>query len=235
MCILSYIQLFRVLIHTHTDDDQTLVDVPHKTKTNSKKNIRYEDDGETDDDAPIVRKRARPHGDGLKASDTKTVTRVKTERNAGAGSSGKKVPDDREVRMQDEKPTRTNAKKRLVLRDDDDDVAAPPAKKGRVANSTSAKPKFAIEPEPSPCPPKDIKIGANAKVAGKGKAKGRIRPAQDIVEPVEDDDDDGPPERVSKPKKRKKEEDNYDDRPRKAVKFSEPGYVSACHSMNARC
>ncbi|KAI9573481.1 hypothetical protein HD554DRAFT_878316 [Boletus coccyginus] len=203
-----------------SDDDQTLVDVPHKTKANPKRNIRSEDDGKIDDDEAIVRKRVRPHGDDPKVSGTKTATRVKTERNAEAGSSGRKVAEDGEERTQDEKQARTNAKKRLVSRDDDD-IPAPPPKKGRVANSTPVKPKIATEPEPST---KNIKNGANAKVAGKGKAKGRVQPAQDIVEPVgDDDDDDGPPERVSKPKKRKKEEDNYDDRPRKAVKFFVPG------------
>jgi hypothetical protein len=225
---------FRGLIYTHTDDDQTLVEVPHKVNSNPKRNIRYEDDGETDDDVPIVRKGTMSHVGDSKASGTKAITRAKTERIVGTGSSVKKTLEVGEERTQDDRYTKTNAKKRPVSRDDDDDdVAAPPAKKGKAANSTSAKPKTAIEPEPAPRPTKDVKNGEYPKAAGKGKGKGRVEPVQDIVEAEEEDDDDRPLERVSKPKKREKEEDNCDDRPRKAIRFSEPGYVfEDCHMMN---
>ena len=226
---------FRGLIYTHTDDDQTLVEVLHKVKSNPKKNIRYEDDSETDDDVPIVRKRAMSHVGDSKASGTKTVTRVKTERIVGTGGSGKKRLEVGEETTQDDKCTKTNAKKRPVSHDDneDDDVAAPPVKKGKAANSTSTKPKTTIESEPAPRPTKDVKSGEHPKAAEKGKGKGRAEPARDIVETEEEDIDERPLDRVSKPKKREKEEDNYDDRPRKAIKFSEPGYVfEDCHIAN---
>ena len=58
--------------------------------------------------------------------------------------------------------------------------------------------------------------------AGNGKGKGRANPNQDTSEPVEDDEQ--PAECSSNPRKRKKE-DNHDDRPGKAVKFSDAGYV----------
>ena len=224
---------FRGLICTHTDDDQTLVEAPRKVKSNPKRNIRYEVDGETEDDMPIVREGAvSPVGDS-KASGSKTVTRIKTERIVGPGTSGKKALEDGEETTQDEKYTKTNAKKRPVSRgdDEDDDVVAPPTKKGKATKSTSAKPKTAIEPAPRPA--KDVKNGEHPKATSKGKGKGRVEPAQDIAEAEKEDGDERPLERVSKLKKRKKEEDNYDDRPRKAIKFSEPWYVfEDCHTAN---
>ena len=158
-----------------------------------------------------------------KASGSKTAIRVKTERAAGAGASGKKASEDGEERTHGEKYSRPNAKKRLVSPDDDDeDVAGPPAKKGKAA---SAKPKPIIEPELAPRPTEDVKKRENIKATGKGKkARTGAGSTLDIVEHV-DEVGERPLERVAKPKKRKKEEDNYDDRPRKVVKFSDTGYV----------
>ncbi|KAG8215159.1 hypothetical protein J3R82DRAFT_8658 [Butyriboletus roseoflavus] len=202
-----------------SDDDQTLVDVPHKAKSNPKRNTRYEDDDETDDDVPIVRKRAILRVDDSKASNSKTATRVNTERIASTESSRKRTLEDGEEKSQGDKHPKTEARKRLVLHDegeDDNDVTSPPAKKGKVASSTSAKPQNAAE-----LTPHTIKE-EKPKVTGKRKGKSRAE-HQDIVKPVNKDDDERPPERASKPKKRKKE-DNYDDRPRKVVKFSDTGH-----------
>ncbi|KAF8438433.1 hypothetical protein L210DRAFT_980508 [Boletus edulis BED1] len=182
-----------------SDDEQTLVEAPHKVKSNPKRKIPYEDDDETDDDAPIIRKRAVPCVDDSKASGTKTATRVKTGKIVDTGNS------------------------RKISHDKEEDVAAPPAKKRRAANLLPAKPKTAIEPEPALRPIRDVSDGGKLKATGKDKGKGRIEPVRDVVEPVERDDDERPPERVSKHKKRKKEEDNHDDQPRKTVKFSDTG------------
>ncbi|KAF8549009.1 hypothetical protein OG21DRAFT_1488894 [Imleria badia] len=182
------------LVEVLVSDDDTLVEVPRKVKSNSKRNIRHEDDGDTDDDAPLVRKQAKSHA-------------------AGAGTFGKKTLEDDEERTHDEKCPKADMKKRPVSLDDDDDIVGPPAKKGKATNPTSAKPKTVIEPKPAPRPAKDIKKGENFESMGKGKGNIRAGPAQEIIEPVEEDDDKRPLERVAKPKKRKKE-DNYDDRPR---------------------
>lgn len=167
--------------------------------------------------------------DVSKVSGSKTAARVRIRRIASTGSSGKRSLDDGEEPLQEGKYSETNAKKWLMPRgDDDDDVGAPPAKKGKVTNSTSAKPKNGMEPDPAPPPrtTKDVKGGENLKATGKGEGKGRAKPDQDIVEPAEEEEENERlPERVSKPKKRKKEEGNYDDRPRKVVKFSELEYV----------
>lgn len=215
---------FRTLIYTRTDDDRTLVEIPHKAKSNSKTNIPYKDGGETDDDAPIVRKRVLPSTDDSQASSTKTATRVKAEKIAEVGSLGKKM-EGGETTVQNGKCPNTNAKKRLIARGNDDDgVTAPAAKKGKAANSTSAtKSKNTIEPAPRTT--KDVKNGGKSKATGHGRRQGRAEPDRDIVELVEEDDDERPPECTSKPKKRKKEEDNCDDQPRKVVKFSDTGYV----------
>lgn len=194
------------------------MEVPYKAKSNPKRNRRYECDGETDDDVPIVRK---------------TVTRVKTERIAVTRSSEKKELEEREERTQDENCPKINVKKRPVNRDedDDDDVAAPPAKKGKKLTST--KPTAAMEPEPTPHPIKEVKGGKGSKGTGKGNRKGRADPDQDIVEVEEDRNGETLPKAVLKPKKRKKEEDNCDDRPRKVVKFAETGYdFLACYATN---
>ncbi|KAH0833914.1 hypothetical protein J3R83DRAFT_11099 [Lanmaoa asiatica] len=185
-----------------SDDDQTLVDVPHRAKFNPKRNVRYDDDGETGDNIPILGKRAIGEP---RASGSKTATRVKTEMIA---STGKKTLQDGQERAQNEKYPETIAKKRVI---------------GKAVNSTSAKPKSAVEPDPAPVlrTTEDVKNG-NPKVTGKGKGKGRAESKQVIVDVVEDADERSP-ERVSKPKKRKKEEDNYDDRPQKVVKFAETG------------
>lgn len=147
---------------------------------------------------------------------------VNMERIAGTEGSGKKTFKDGEEKSQDGKYPKTNAKKRLVLRDEDDDhndVTSLPAKKGKVARSTSAKPQNAAEPAPRTTKEE------RPKSKGKGKGKGGAELGQDIAVPAKEDDDERPPERVTKPKKRKKEEENYDDRPRKVVKFSEAEYV----------
>lgn len=204
------------------DDDRTLVEVPRKSKSNSKRGIRHED-GETDDDAPIVKKRALPPIDNSQAPSTKTALRIKAEKTTDIGASGKRI-EDVDTTAQVEKRPKTNAKKRPVPHHDDD-VAAPVPKKGKPTNSTSVKPKSAIGHESAPRTTTDARIQEKSKATGNEKEKSRSEPDQDIAEPVEDDDDERPPRRTSKLNKRKKEDDNYDDRPRKAVKFSDTGYV----------
>lgn len=199
----------------HTDDERTLVNVPHKAKPSSEGKTRYE--GETDDDVPIVRKRAKPRVDDSKPPDTKAVPRRKTEKIADTRNSGKTL-ESAEERTQEKCPKMT-PKKRLVSHEEEEDVTIRPTKKGKT---TSVKPHSAVKPElePAPRPAKNIKKSENPKV-GKEKGKRILELAQDILESVEVNDDERPLERVSKPEKRKKEEDNYDDQPRKVVKFSE--------------
>lgn len=221
---------FDALIYAHTDDDRTLVEVPRKAKSNSKRSVRHEDDGETDDDIPIVKKRVLPPTDDSQASSTKTTARIKAEKIGGIGNANaRKKMEDGQTMAQNENFPQPNARKRLAPRGDggDDDMRAPVAKKGKAANSTSTKPKntMTVEPEPAPPTTKVIRSGETSEATGHGGRKGTTMPDQAIVEPVEDDDDQPPTEPTSKQKKRKKVEDNHDDQPRKAVKFSDAGYV----------
>ncbi|KAG6374134.1 hypothetical protein JVT61DRAFT_4780 [Boletus reticuloceps] len=63
-----------------SDDEQTLVEAPRKVKSNPKRKIPYEDDDETDDDAPIIRKRAVPCVDDSKASgNSRKISRDEEE------------------------------------------------------------------------------------------------------------------------------------------------------------
>ena len=157
---------------TNTDDDRTPVEVPHRNDNNLKGGMRYEDDGEIEGDAPMVRKRARPYGDDSKASGTKTATLHVSRQNGEFGEDG-----CRRWRGE-EKHARTSAKKRLLSRD----VEAPKAR-GRVDLPTV--------------------LSSLWKIPRRQASRTRLQAK------------------------------NFNDLPQKAVEFSGPGYVFACHSMNA--
>ncbi|KAF8841058.1 hypothetical protein BDN67DRAFT_577974 [Paxillus ammoniavirescens] len=226
-----------------SDDDRTLVETPrkHKAATSGNRNgssnkrkakviLDSDDENETDDDAPIIAKRAKlgvgDVGDGSNANAKIAHAQVGKTRTGGkrqpmdlstmgeaevASEHGithvRTVPVLAPSKHIPKTSTKRDAKKRSRPTCDDEDgenpPMAPPSKKGKTARSITANPKdtTTVAVESEPSPHTDKYKKTGDKGKNKGKAKVTSHPDSHVEE---EKDAEEAPRPLLKAKKRKK-------------------------------
>ncbi|KAF9239457.1 hypothetical protein BU15DRAFT_61965 [Melanogaster broomeanus] len=173
--------------------------------------------------------------------------RAMVEEEEGSENGDTYVPVLAPSRPISKSTTKPNTKKRSqpTCGDEDDDgenrPVAPPSKKSKVARSMVAKPNDTVKVDSDPAPHKAKHMKTADKGKGKGKSKAKAANRDGATEDVKNAKE--VPHPPSKAKKRKKpastskdfcavleeesDHDNCDDRPRKAVKVSDAGWVES--------